>query len=92
MRFTTAILESRSRPSSLVSSFASTPRRTAERAARIWGSARIFDDGLQMAPLFRARGEPFDQQHWQLLPPPPIETILAICGLHGVEIVGPLPA
>jgi quercetin dioxygenase-like cupin family protein len=51
----------------------------------------IFDDGLQMAPFFRALGQPVEQQNWQPLPPPPIETILATCHQHGLELVGPPP-
>jgi quercetin dioxygenase-like cupin family protein len=51
----------------------------------------VFDDGLQMAPFFRALGQPVDPETWQPLPPPPVETILATCHEHGLELVGPPP-
>jgi quercetin dioxygenase-like cupin family protein len=51
----------------------------------------VFDDGLQIAPFFRALGRPVDPETWQPLPPPPVETILAACDEHGVELVGPPP-
>lgn len=52
----------------------------------------VFDDGPQMAPFFRALGQPVDTNTWQPLPPPPVETIVATCRQHGVELVGPPPA
>jgi quercetin dioxygenase-like cupin family protein len=52
----------------------------------------VFDDGLQIVPLWRAIGQPVDPDNWQPLPPPPIETIIATARRHGVELVGPPPA
>jgi quercetin dioxygenase-like cupin family protein len=51
----------------------------------------VFDDGLQIAPFFRALGQPVDPETWQPLPPPPVETILATCDEYGLELVGPPP-
>jgi quercetin dioxygenase-like cupin family protein len=51
----------------------------------------VFDDGLQIVPLWRALGRPVDPGTWQPLPPPPVETIIAACEEHGVALVGPPP-
>lgn len=51
----------------------------------------VFDDGLQIAQLWRAIGHPVDPATWQPLPPPPVETIIATAREHGVEVVGPPP-
>jgi quercetin dioxygenase-like cupin family protein len=48
----------------------------------------VFDDGLQIVPLWRAVGQPVDPATWTPLPPPPVETILAAANEHGVELVG----
>jgi len=51
----------------------------------------VFDDGLQIARLWREIGQPVDPKSWQPLPPPPVDTIVAACREHGVELVGPPP-
>jgi quercetin dioxygenase-like cupin family protein len=51
----------------------------------------VFDDGLQIAALWRAIGQPVDPQTWEPLPPPPVETIVAAARQYGVELVGPPP-
>jgi quercetin dioxygenase-like cupin family protein len=52
----------------------------------------VFDDGLQIAKLWRELGRAVDPETWQPLPPPPIETIVATAHEHGVEVVAPPPA
>jgi quercetin dioxygenase-like cupin family protein len=52
----------------------------------------VFDDGLQIMPLWHALGEPVDPESWQPLPAPPVETIVATARRYGVELVGPPPA
>jgi quercetin dioxygenase-like cupin family protein len=51
----------------------------------------VFDDGLQIVPLWLALGEPVDPETWQPLPPPPVETIVATAREYGVALVGPPP-
>jgi quercetin dioxygenase-like cupin family protein len=63
-------------------------RNVGQAAARMFV---VFDDGLQIAKLWRALGRAVDPETWQPLPPPPFETILATCHEHGVELVDPPP-
>jgi quercetin dioxygenase-like cupin family protein len=52
----------------------------------------VFDDGRQIVRLWREIGRPVDPKSWRPLPPPPLETIVAIAREHGVELVGPPPS
>jgi quercetin dioxygenase-like cupin family protein len=59
-------------------------RNVGSQAARM---LVVFDDGLQMAPFFRALGHRVDPDSWQPIPPPPAETIAATAREHGVALV-----